>query len=52
MTPQTEATLILLRWQQQREADIPAEKRKVDDEKFQKLYQRDLDVLRAVMRRS
>ncbi len=52
MTPQSEATLVLLNWQKQREARVPAEQRKIEDHEFQRIYERDLSVLRKVMERA
>lgn len=52
MTPQSEATLVLINWQKQREARVPAEQRKIDDQEFQRMYERDLSVLRKVMERA
>lgn len=52
MSPQIQANLILLDWQRQREARISPEQRKIEDEEFQRKYEKDLAVLRQLMERA
>ncbi|WP_316214339.1 hypothetical protein [Bradyrhizobium sp. SZCCHNR2032] len=49
MSAQILATAILLDWQEQREARIPAAERRIDDREFQRQYERELDRVRSAL---
>ncbi|WP_316184672.1 hypothetical protein [Bradyrhizobium sp. SZCCHNRI1003] len=49
MSAQALASAILLDWQRQREARIPAAQRRIDDREFQRQYECELDRVRAAL---